>query len=115
MISFKNFERNSKRFKKITHQKIDDITADIYDKYIISDVLKSDIDIMISNIVRNYKRSPFKRKSSYNIENDFLDTENKIKSIRIQYLLTEDSLVFKMLTRVKNKYKRNCQLVIKLK
>jgi hypothetical protein len=111
MISFKSFERNINRFKKISNKKMVSYFEDSIEK----DILIQEMGEIFEKMLKTYKRSPFKRKTSYDINNYKLPEHKKINTIRIQYLLSEDFLIFKLLTRTKNKYKRNCILTLKLK
>jgi len=111
VISFKSFERTVKRFQKISIEKI----TSHFKEYSEKDIVKQEMCELFEKLVKTYKRSPFKRKSSYDINKYKFPEHEKINSIRIQYLLSEDFLIFKLLTRTKNKYKRNCILTLKLK
>lgn len=117
IISNKSFERTSKRFLKLALVTIDNFSDDVSfkDRYDIDDKNWYNFVRDLSKLDKNYKLKPFKKKSSYTYKINSFETIDIVnRYLRVQYI-KDSNLVFKLLTKTKSRYKRKCQLVLKIK
>ena len=115
-ISNRNFERNSKRFKNLSLSNIDSWSDDKAFKDRYDSEANYHVKKMIENLVLNYKKHPFKKKSSYTHKIDCFskcdDTDIK-RYIRLSYVISDNDLTFKLLTKNTYRFKRKVKFVIK--
>lgn len=103
---------------KISFKSFDNAILSFFRKRILAEPVRSkivgDVDLIhefIEQLSKNYRKKPFKKKSSYRLNNY---GPNKI-DIKIGYIFENNKLYFKLFIRKGLRYVRLTQMVIKFK
>ena len=114
-ISHRSFVRNSKRFQKVAEKEIQTWFSCPAVKERLEPFFIYALRMSIEKLVKTHKSKPFKRKSAFtNRTTSFSKSDDLIKDIRVSYELSEEQLVFKVLTRTKSRFKRKVKFVINI-
>lgn len=117
-LSTKSFERNIYRFSKLAKKYMNNIYSDDIDiMRHIGNEFNYGIDQIVLKLIKVYKKSPFKNKSSFTKKfNSFNNIDSILNEYKISYDFNEEGKInFKLFTKYSRRYKRKVKFVLKYK